>query len=334
MKRKLIFSLLALAAFLAAAETFPPVMAGQPGYEFLRTQAGARASALGGAFVAVAGDIYSVYYNPAGLATLGFPAAGAGAPVQQVAFSYLNHFLDFQSGFLAYAHRLGASGTVAAALRYLDYGQFDRTDELGNKQGTFGAGNFLLQVGYGFELSRNFSVGIGLKYIHGKIAQYSSSAWAADFGLLYRIPSQDLNFGFAVLNSGQVLDPYVETKDPLPVSYRLGLSKRLAHLPLLLVLEGYLYRGEDAQFIIGGEFTLTPFWLLRLSYNSIGKEQRIGQVGDRYAGLSIGTGFSLDKSVISSGGFWQFWKKIDLDYSFTSAGHIGTLNRFSVRFEF
>ena len=319
-----------------------PATAGQPGYEFLRTHVGARPAALGGAFVAVTGDVHSVYYNPAGLASLGESGPGnrflissaklhTSGSNQQITFSYLNHFLDFQSGFCAYARSLGKAGTIAGAFHYLDYGQFDRTDELGNKQGTFGAGSFLMQVGYGFELSKNFSVGASVKYIRGKIAQYSSSALAADFGLLYRIPSQELNVGFAVLHSGKVLDPYVKTADPLPLSYRLGLSKRLAHLPLLLVMEGYLYRGENAQFILGGEFTLTPYWFLRISYNSIGREQKIGQMGDRYAGLSVGTGVSLDKSLAFGNMFWQ---KIDLDYAVTSAGHIGMLNRFSVRFEF
>ena len=311
-----IFALVAVLVFSSGLN------AGQPGYEFLRTHVGARPAALGGAFAAVTGDVHSVYYNPAALSTL---------PRRQLTFSYLNYFLDFQSGFLAYGYSLGRWGSQAVAVHYLNYGTFDRTDQLGNKLGTFGADSYVVQLASAYPLSENFSVGLGLKFIHGKIAEYNSSAWAVDFGLLYSVPSQALNVGFAVLNSGSVIDPYAKTVDSLPVSYRLGIGKRLAHLPLLLLVEGYLYRGEDAQFVIGGEFTLTPYWLLRVSYNSIGRQQHIGQVGDKYAGLSVGTGVRIEKGLAPR---HFFWKNLNLDYSFTSAGHVGTLNRLSLRFDF
>ncbi len=52
---------------------------------FLRLGLGARARALGGAFTAIPGDGYSVYYNPAGLPDL---------PGKEVTLSYRNLSLD------------------------------------------------------------------------------------------------------------------------------------------------------------------------------------------------------------------------------------------------
>ena len=82
------------------------------GYHFLRTHVGARPSALAGAFTAISGDIYSMYYNPAGLATIEKRVASA---------TYLNHVLDFQSGFLGYAHNLKKHGILAFGINYLEH---------------------------------------------------------------------------------------------------------------------------------------------------------------------------------------------------------------------
>ena len=63
---------------LAAAFVFTPAtqlaQALESGADFLNIGAGARASALGSAYTALADDANSIYYNPAGLAGL---AAGA-----------------------------------------------------------------------------------------------------------------------------------------------------------------------------------------------------------------------------------------------------------------
>lgn len=293
-----------------------------PGFEFLRTHVGARPSALGGAFLTVIGDVHSVYYNPAALAAL---------ESRQLTFSYLNHFLDFQSGFVAYSFQMPGIGYFGVGTHYLNYGEFKRTDELGNVDGEFGAGNLVIMTDYAMKFSKDFYLGATLKFIHSTIAEYNSTAIAADFGLLYRFPNQDLQLGFGVFNVGTVTDAFVETKDGLPFNYRLGFSKKLAHLPLLLCVEGYQYIDEDFQFIVGGEFVVAPFLFLRLSYNSVGKDQKIGENGDKKAGFSIGAGISLDKTVKFQNTFWQ---RLSFDYSLSSAGNVGALNRLSLSLSF
>ena len=106
------------------------------------------------------------------------------------------------------------------------------------------------------------------------------------------------------------------------------LSKKLAHLPLLLSVEGFQYQNEKFHFIVGGEFTVTPFLFLRLGYNSIGKDQKI-RSGSQFAGVSIGIGITLANAVQFKNTFWQ---RFSFDYALTSAGAIGRLNRISVGF--
>ncbi len=296
--------------------------AGRTGFEFLRTYVGGRPAALGGAFLTITGDVQSVYYNPAALTTLNS---------RQLSFSYLNHFVDFQSGFFAYSTDLPNLGRVGFAGHYLSYGEFDRTDEFGNESGTFSAGSLLIMADYAERLSPNLSAGFSLKFIRSSIAEFSSTAFAGDIGLLYEVPSQQLAFGVGVFNLGTVTSAFVETKDDLPISIRAGVSKKLEHLPLQILLEGYRYSDEDPEFVVGGEFELTPFLFLRLSYNSLGQDQKIGQNGDRFAGVSIGTGIVLDKSKAFSD---MFWDNLNLDYSFTSSGEVGSQNRVSIGISF
>lgn len=295
---------------------------GVKGFEFLRTYVGARPSALGGAFIAVSGDVHSVYYNPSAIATL---------PEKQLTFSYLNSFLDFQSGFMAYSFQKPGIGYFGIGTFYMNYGELTEVDENGNEGGTFGANNLVLLTDYALKFSDDFFVGVSLKFINFSIYDYNSTAFAADFGLLYQFPAQDLQIGFGIFNAGTVTSAFVETKDDLPLNYRVGATKRLAHLPLMVSIEGYQYIDEDFHFIVGGEFTVTPFLFLRLSYNSVGKDQKIGQNGDKYAGVSIGTGVSLDQAARFQNTFWQ---RLSFDYSFTSAGNVGSLNRLSMGLRF
>lgn len=299
-----------------------PVLAQRKGFEFLRTHVGARASALGGAFLSIDGDVHSAYYNPAGLATLAS---------RQLTFSYLNHFLDFQSGFFAYSFFKEGIGRLGIASHYMNYGEFVRADELGNENGTFGAGSLLLMANYSKFVSPNLSVGVSAKFIRSSIEDYSSTAFAGDLGIMYLIPGHSLVLAAGLFNVGSVSSAFIETKDDLPMSIRAGLTKRLEHLPLMVILEAYHYFDEDFEFVVGGEFTVTPFLFLRLSYNSIGQDQRIGDNGERFAGVSIGTGVSLDKSVAFGGMFWQ---NLNIDYALTSAGNVGTQNRISLGISF
>lgn len=82
---------------------------------------GARTTGLGQAYTGVADDVYSVYYNPAGLATL--ERAEFGTTYSRL-LTGLSDGSNVQNSFLAYAHPLdgGRRGTVAAAWNYFSVG--------------------------------------------------------------------------------------------------------------------------------------------------------------------------------------------------------------------
>ena len=90
---------------------------------------GARVSGLGHAYTAVADDVYSVYYNPAGLATLDRPEFGT---TYSKLLTGLSDGSNPSNSFIAYAHPIegGRKGTFGAAWNYFTLGGLYRESQL------------------------------------------------------------------------------------------------------------------------------------------------------------------------------------------------------------
>lgn len=258
--------------------------------------------------MAMPGDIHAVLYNPAGL---------AGLEKRQGTVSYVNHLLDFQSGFLAYVQPL-SKGTVGFAVNFFDYGSFDGKDVNNLDTGDFGANSVVLSASYARELPmvRNLSLGGSAKFIRFQIDDFSETAVALDLGVMYEMPDNQLTFGAGVFNLGGATSAFIDTKDDLPLNVQIGVAKKLEHLPLLVSGTLLKYREESVDFRLGGEFTLTEQLLLRVGYNSIGQDQKVDTNKDKFAGVSLGLGFKMNK--------------FNFDYSFSSFGEVGSLNRITL----
>ena len=78
---------------------------------------GARATGLGGAVTAAADDVYAIYHNPAGLATVDRPELGT---TYSRLLTGLSDNSNLQNSFIGYAHPLsgGRKGVVGAAWNY------------------------------------------------------------------------------------------------------------------------------------------------------------------------------------------------------------------------
>ncbi|MCZ6820463.1 MAG: PorV/PorQ family protein [Calditrichaeota bacterium] len=273
------------------------------GYAFLRTLVGARPSAMGGAFVGIQGDIHNIFYNPAGL-----------TPIlkKQGTASYLNHILDFQSGFLAYVHPF-SEGTGAVALNFYDFGSFDGRDENNLPTGDFSANGLVFSAGYSRAVVKNLSVGATGKFIRFHIGDFTETALALDAGIIFSLPDQKLNIGAGVFNLGTTTSAFIETKDDLPVSLQIGASKVLEHLPVMVSAALVKFEDESLEYRFGGEITVTEQLLVRLGYNSVGQDQKVDTDKDKFSGVSFGLGFKLNT--------------FNIDYSLTSFGEVGSLNR-------
>ncbi len=285
---------------------------GTAGFEFLRTPPGARPSAMAGAFISVPGDIHSLYFNPAGLAPIATRLASA---------TYVNHVLDFNSGFIGFTQPIRGLGQVGIGIAYMNYGHFEETDDLGNRLGDFGAGSLAIQSSLGRSVGQNLMLGVSTKLIYSSIHQYSATGVAVDLGLIYQLPFiEDMNIGLGIFNLGTTIDAFLDHKDPMPLNFVVGFSKKLAHLPLMYSVAANKYIDDDIQFNVGGEFTLADGVFLRLGYSSLGRNMKIGTNDDKFAGLSLGLGVQ--------------WKQMAFDYGLASFGAIGYLNRATFSYQF
>jgi hypothetical protein len=289
-----------------------------PTFMFLRNDQGARAAALGGSFVSMTDDPNAIFYNPSALATL---------QQAQLSLGFFKHLLDINSGHLSYAEEILDFGFVGAGITYINYGDFTRTDELGNKLGTFTANELSASVGYAGLISPGVSYGASVKFIYSGIAEATSTAMAIDVGGLWSFPEQRMTLGVSLLNIGSQLDPYYFTHERLPLDLKIGATIQPEHLPLLLNLNFHKLNESASDpirrlraFSIGGEFLLSDNVRARFGYNN--ERRRDLKIGTStgMAGFSFGAGFI-------TGGY-------QIDYAFNSYGRIGSLNRISLAFLF
>lgn len=316
MSKKLSLSLFILA--LCSINVFSQTE--MPAYDFLNVNASARGSALAGAFDTYTDDPNVMFYNPATLSTMTQKKLSAG---------FGKYLLDINFGSAAYAQQYKDIGWFGVGVKYFDYGTFDYTDENGVTNGsTFGANDLMLSVGYSNLLYNTVNYGVTLKYIHSKIATYSSSAMAVDIGLMYLIPSENMSLSLSVNNLGSQLNSYIDVKEKLPLDVRFGISKRLEHLPLKISLsvnrlnvdqEKFIQRFKD--FAIGGELSFSDNVAVRLGYSNEARQD-----------LKLGT--TLGISGFSTGIGIKFAGKYQFDYSLNSMGKVGSTHRFNLGYTF
>jgi hypothetical protein len=284
---------------------------GTVGFQFLKTHVAARAAGMGGAFLAISNDVNSIYYNPAGIATISKRTS---------TFTYLDDLLDFNTGFVGVVQPNVGPGNLGVAVLFKDYGTFKRTDITGQEIGDFNSNAVSIAGAYGMNVYPNLYVGASAKYLRFSIDAYSSDAIALDGGVSYIIPAQKLTFAIGFFNLGQATSAFVNTKDDLPANFKVGFSKQLAHLPLFVSFNAYKYSDENWHGALGGEFSLSPNVFLRVGYDEFGKALRVDSGNDTFAGAAVGLGL--------------LWSNLYVDYSFSNYGELGSLNRFTITGQF
>ena len=283
-------------------------------YNFLRNDVSARAAALGGSFVSMTDDPNAVFYNPSVLATLSGP---------QVSFGFFKHLLNINSGYASYGTDVDGFGYVGAGIIYINYGDFTRTNDLGNVLGTFTANELAISLGYATELAPRVQYGANVKFIYSGIAEATSTAAGLDLGVLYSFEEPHLTVGMSLLNLGTQLDPYLSTRESLPLDLKIGGTIQPEHLPLLLNLNFHKLNETANDFVdhfrsfsVGGEFLVSEAARLRVGFNN-----------ERRRDLKLGTSAGLAGFSFGGGVLVGMYK---VDYAFNSYGKIGSLHRISL----
>ncbi len=330
--RRTLAAALALAVLLAGAGPayaqfdLGGQRAGTSSGAFLKIGVGARAVALGEAFVAVANDPSTITWNPAGLASL---------LRQEVQFSHTEWPGDINHDFLIYvlpSHKLG--GSIAFQLGMLST-QLDQTDEYHpfGTGTTFSYSDFVAGAAYGRRWTDKLLIGAGLKYVRedlgSQVGGPTTSAVLFDLGSIYylgygsvRIATSLSNFGAAMTPSGDYVSPYTGEKrsydgfDP-PIQFRYGLAFEAIEnaQQRLTVATEIVQPADNAQRIKAGlEWSWMRRYALRGGYNFNADVMH----------LSAGAGFALPLKTTQG----------SVDYAYTDGGPLGAINRLSLGFRF
>jgi len=306
----------------------PQGVRAQPGsdlssFPFLQFEPSARSAALGGSFGAVAdGDVSALFYNPAipGPATSRTPS-----------LTYINHVSDINAGALAYSQTVrGLGTTVSGGLRFAHWGEFDGRDENGVPTGSFSAGDVAATVGISRASGARWRYGANATVIYSSIDDANAAALTTDLGVLYRLPAYQLAVGASIRHLGTAINDFGSVAPELPLDIQVSVSKRLAHLPLLVSVTGYDLHNLDEGVVggsttdhvlghltLGGEFFLGETVRLRFGYNH--RRSKELALNDRLdlAGLSGGFGIDVDPILV--------------DYAYSSWSDLGGLHQFTLR---
>jgi hypothetical protein len=200
-------------------------------YEFLNFVNSARVTALGGNVISVMDDdINLAYYNP----SLYNPGMD-----NQLSLNYVNYFAGINYGSAGYAKHFDEIGTFGANIQYLDYGDFILADNTGEQLGTFTAGEYALNIGYGRPMDSLFYIGANVKAIYSSLEQYSSFGMAVDIAGTFYKKSSEFMATAVVKNAGVQFTTYTEgNKEPLPFEVQIGISKKLKHAPIRFTVIG------------------------------------------------------------------------------------------------
>ena len=292
--------------------TFTNLIAGdRPGLAFLNSEMSARGASLAGAMVAKRGEIHGLFHNPASLSGLKGTAWSA---------NYVNHLLDIGGGNFMLAKEFN-SGNVGFGLASIEYGSFDRIDDRGTDLGTdFSASDLIVSLGFSREISGVLSIGTNIKWANSSIDRYSSNAIALDAGFIYYQAERDLSIGGGIFNLGKST-AFIVNNDPLPTSFRIGISKLLAHLPLRVNAEGIWLTYGNWKALGSGEIILSPNVNLIVGLSSNRLDLDTSSLSeDFYSGGNIGLGIMVDK-----------WR---IDYALSSYGGAGLIQRFGLSSNF
>ncbi len=314
---------------------------GAAGGQFLKIGVGARATGMAGAYSAIANDMSSIFWNPAGLASMG----GTNAD-----FSTTQWFGGFTHNFAAVSLPVSETFAVGASFTNFSSGniEFTTIDQPAGTGSFYAISDVAAAITVSGYLTKQFSFGVTTKYVQNSIAAMNANGFAFDIGTLYDTGLKGIKLGFSVLNLGGNLsfagqDVVTQRKlesslqgnpqdlqlitNPysLPLSFRAGISSDIltevingketvmGEIPehhVLVGLDFETFSDTPEQIALGGEYMWNNMFMVRGG----------GRIGHDEFSVSGGAGFKYIGQ-----GF-----KAQVDYSIAPTGRLGLVNRVSI----
>ena len=341
----ILFASVVISAFPAKAQK--PYRVGTTAANFLEVGYGTAGSAMGGAYVSVANDLSSIYWNPAGLAFM---------KQSEAQFSYQPWLVGISTSFTSVGMVLQGIGTVALGVIQANYGDMDVTS-LSMQEGTgekFNANDYAISFAYSRKIAQWFSFGLAGKYIASQIWHEHASAIALDLGVIVKTfffsptgkRSDGLNIGMSISNYGTKMKyngidltrpidilPYENGNYAavpgqfkmrgweLPLLFRIGVAINplvYSNHRLTLAADAIHPNNNSESVNVGAQYQLTiptaGTFFLRGGYKALFMDK------SRY-GLTFGGGITLRMMHNVA---------MKIEYAYRGIGLLGKINSYSV----
>lgn len=338
MKNKIfisVFILIIIPQLLSAQFVSDVSKRGTTAAPFLNISQGARAAGMGSAFVAVADDASSIFWNVAGIARQEHNSA---------MFDHTEWFAGIGYNYGAVAFNLGSLGVIGASFISSDVDEMNVTtiEEPNGTGETFSVTDVAFSLAWAFNLTDNFSIGFNPKVIYQGIWKMSDYAFAIDFGVLYNTPFDGITLGMSITNFGSKMSMngtnavvlYDEDTESsgnngripaeldmeswdLPLGFKVGVSYRpfeVGDHDFIVSVDASHPNNNYESINIGGEYTYNDLVSIRGGYKSLFLE-------DSEESFTIGAG--VKQSLLAN-------VSIKFDYAYADFGRLESIQKFSI----
>ena len=284
--------------------------------QFLKIGVGARAEAMGGAFVGVSDDATALFWNAAGIARI-------EPDKSELSLNHANWPGDLsfdQVGYVFHVKKIpGAFGVQARALTMqpmVETTAYQPDPNVGTGR-TFDAGYMLAGLTYARSFTDKFSAGVTGNFISEGLAEFSQQTFAFDIGTLYDVGTMGMKIGMSIANMGSQIK-FIDRSARIPSIFRVGTSATLMQTNDQKLTGSFEFShppDNSERLNVGAEYAFKKYVFLRGGYN----------INYDSEGLAGGVGFHFPVSVAG---------QADLDYAYTDMKDLGGAHRFSLKFLF
>lgn len=228
---------------------------------------GAKATALNGAFSAVADDYSAPFWNPAGISFIN--SVSIGGMHHRMS---LNRTMDYFSAVIpgSYQNSYGF-GWLSFKVNDIEARQNNSYDP----DYIFSSRDQLIYLTYGRRVWGRLAVGVNTKVFYGRLADTRAFGGAMDFGLMLRI-FKDIRISMVAQDMIANVRWDTGNNEKYNPIYRTGLSFTINNI---LITSEYMKYGNNESWIVGAETKLLGILKLR---SGIGSDQ-----------WAVGTGLSV-----------------------------------------
>lgn len=301
--------------------------------DFLTIPVGARATGMGNAITASVDDATSVYWNPAGLASIdkGAVTLEYAEWLVGVDFNFVSVSIPVQNGAFA----IGLTSMRTPDMEVTTVEQQNGTGE------TFTASSYALAASYARNLTDKFSIGGSAKVINERIWNSTATGVAIDVGTMFETPFQGIRLGAAITNFGSKMqlggddlliavdiDPNNEGNNEsargslntdqfdLPLTMRIGLAGEVfqdQNSRLTLAVDALNPNNSEQYLNVGAELALFgELLMLRGGYSEL-------LLDDALRSFTVGGGLRYGFGSLA----------FAVDYAYESLEYFDGVNRFT-----